>query len=277
MNIKKMAIALVSAATLTSAINVKAETIDCEGSSTVGPLAKAFAEYYMEQNEDVKVTVSESGSGNGAKAICADKCDVADMSRPMKDKEYKVAVDAGVNPVAHVIALDGMAIAVHKSNGIRNVTMDQVKDIYLGKITNWKQLGGSDLKIVIINRDTNSGTYETFNKLVMKKEKIVDSAETVGSNGAVRSRVQSTKGAIGYLGLGFVEGVKALTVNNVEATPATIQNGTYPIARPLFMYTNGYPKMGSHLYKFINIYLTRDGQEIVSEIGFVPVTSYKED
>ncbi len=272
MNIKKTFIA-VSAALITAA-SANAAKIVCEGSSTVGPLAKAFAEYYMSKNQDVSVTVSESGSGNGAKAIVNGTCDVADMSRNMKEKEFKSAAEKGIQPCPHVIALDGIAIAVHKSNPVKNLTMDQLQKIYLGEIKNWKDVGGANRKIVVITRDTNSGTFETFNKLVMKKKKIVSSAEVVGSNGQARSRITTTKDAIAFVGIGFLEGVKSVTVNGTEATPETIRSGAYPIARPLFMYTNGYPKIGTHLHRFITLYLSEDGQEMVEDLGFVPVTNY---
>jgi phosphate transport system substrate-binding protein len=246
-----------------------------DGSTTVGPIAKAFAEYTMGMNKDVNITVSESGSGNGAKSLINSACDIADMSRFMKDEEFKAAVEKSVFPVAHVIALDGIAVIVHPSNPVKEITLNQIKDIYLGKITSWKQLGGPDKKIVIISRDTNSGTYETFETMVLKKEKIVESCEYVGSNGAVRGRVQSTPNAIGYVGLGFLDNsVKGLTVNGVYPSERTVATGTYPIARPLFMFTNGYPKMGSEVFQFVTLYLTKKGQEIIRGIGFVPCTQY---
>lgn len=251
------------------------EKIVLDGSTTVGPIAKAFAEYYMGINKDVNITVSESGSGNGAKALINSVCDIADMSRFMKDNEFKAAVEKGVFPVAHVVALDGLPILVHPSNPIKELTVEQVRDIYLGKITNWNEVGGPDKKIVMISRDTNSGTYETFHGLVMGGEKIAGTCEYVGSNGAVRSRVQSTPAAIGYAGLGFVDKtVKALSINGIYPSKKTVSSGQYPIARPLFMFTNGYPKMGSPIYQFVTIHLTQKGQEIIETIGFVPVTAY---
>lgn len=251
------------------------EKIVIDGSTTVGPIAKAFAEYYMSVNKDVDILVSESGSGNGAKSMINGTCNIADMSRFMKDKEFKAAVEKGIFPVAHVVALDGIVIIVHPSNPVENITIDQIRDIYKGKIRSWKELGGPNKKIVIISRDTNSGTYETFHKLVMKKQKIVQNCEYVGSNGAVRGRVQNTSTAIGYVGLGFLDrSVKGLKVNKVYPTLRTISIGKYPIARPLFMFTNGYPKMGSHLYQFVTLYLTKKGQEIIKGIGFVPLTKY---
>ncbi len=254
-----------------------------DGSTTVGPVAKAFAEYYMEKNPDVNVTVNESGSGNGAKSLINSTCDVANMSRFMKVTEFSAAVDKGVLPVAHVVAMDGLPVLVHPSNPVSGLTIGQIRDIYMGKITNWKDVGGPNLQIVVVSRDTNSGTYETFHELVMThtvdgesvKEKIKDGAEYVGSNGAIRARVQSTPAAIGYAGLGFVDkSVKALDVNGVAPSPLTVVSGKYAIARPLFMFTNGYPKLGSHTYSFVTLHLTEEGQEIIEDIGFVPVTKY---
>ncbi len=252
------------------------QKIVIDGSTTVGPIVKAFAEYYMALNKNINVSVSESGSGNGAKSLINNKCDIATMSRFMKGKEFKAAVEKGISPVAHIVALDGLPILVHPSNPVQELTLEQVRNIFKGIIRNWKEVGGPDKKIILISRDTNSGTYETFSKLVMKKEKIVKECEYVGSNGAVKGRVQSTNNAIGYAGLGFVDRtVKALKINGIYPSKKTVTSGKYPIARPLFMFTNGYPKMGSHLYNFIRIYLTKKGQDIIKRIGFVPVTAYK--
>ncbi len=251
------------------------EKIIIDGSTTVGPIAKAFAEYYMSKNKDVNITVSESGSGNGAKSLVNGMCDIADMSRFMKDKEFTAAVEKGRTPVAHVVAIDGIVLIVHPSNPVKGLTVAQIRDIYMGKITNWKALGGPNVEIVMISRDTNSGTYETFENLVMNKEKINEKAEYVGSNGAIRQRVQSTPAAVGYVGLGFVDRtVKALDVDGITPDKNTISSGIYPIARPLFMFTDGYPKLGTNLYRFITLYLSPKGQEIVEEIGFIPVTKY---
>jgi phosphate transport system substrate-binding protein len=250
-------------------------TIVIDGSTTVGPIAKAFAEYYMGKNPGVNITVSESGSGNGAKSLINGTCDIADMSRFMKDTEFKAAVEKGVLPVAHVVAMDGIAVIIHPSNPVKAVTVEQVRDVYAGKVTNWKQLGGPDVAIVVVSRDTNSGTYEAFGELVMKEVPIAAAAEHVGSNGAIRQRVQSTPAAVGYVGLGFVDNtVKALTVNGVEPSAETVISGRYPISRPLFMFTNGYPKLGSHLHALVTLHLSKRGQEIIEEVGFVPVTRY---
>lgn len=268
--------ALAMSAAIMAGPAITAETIVIDGSTTVGPIAKAFAEYYMSLNKDVNITVSESGSGNGAKSIVNGTCDIADMSRFMKSTEFAAAVEKGRMPVAHVVAVDGLALIVNPANPVKALTVEQVRGIYTGAIKNWKEIGGPDVAIVRISRDTNSGTYETFESLVMNKEKIHESAEYVGSNGAIRQRVQSTPAAIGYVGLGFVDrSVKALEINGIMPDRNTVSSGKYPIARPLFMFTNGYPELGSHLHAFITLYLTPRGQEIVEEIGFIPVTNYR--
>lgn len=246
-----------------------------DGSTTVGPVAKAFAEYYMKQNPGVNITVSESGSGNGAKSLVNGTCDVASMSRFMKEEEFKTAIEKGVTPVCHTVAVDGIAVVVHPSNPVKGLTVAQVRDIYTGKVTNWNQVGGPNAKIVVISRDSSSGTYESFETLVMNKEKMAGSVEYVGSSGAIRQRVQSTQGAIGYVGIGFTDRtVKTLEIDKIMPTKATVASGRYPIARPLFLFTNGYPAMGSHLYNFINLYLSKKGQEMIEAIGFVPLTEY---
>jgi phosphate transport system substrate-binding protein len=246
-----------------------ANKIVVDGSTTVGPIAKAFAEYYMGKHPEVNITVSESGSGNGAKSLINAACDVADMSRPMKESEMKAAQDSGILPIEHIIAMDGIAIVVHSSNPIANLTLEQIKAIYTGKIKNWKELGGPDQSIVVIGRDTNSGTYETFETMVLRGEKIAGSVETEGSNGAIRQRVMSTPAAIGYVGLAFTEGIKTVTVNGIEVTPETVVSKKYPIARPLYMYTNGRPDAGSPLDNFIKLCTTPEGKKIIDDTGFV--------
>jgi phosphate transport system substrate-binding protein len=254
-----------------AAVAGDANSIVVDGSTTVGPIAKAFAEYYMGKHQNVNITVSESGSGNGAKSLINAACDVATMSRPMKNSEKKAAQEAGVLAIEQVVALDGLAVIVHPSNSRGNLTVEQIRDIYTGKITNWKELGGQDRKIVVISRDTNSGTYESFNTLVLKDDKLKGGAEYVGSGGAIRQRVLSTDAAIGYVGLAFTEGVKTLQVNGITPTAETVIAKTYPIARPLYMYTNGRPKEGTALYDFVNLCKTDEGKRIIEDTGYVPV------
>ncbi len=260
---------------LLAGASASADTLQIEGSTTVGPIADAFAEYFMSIYSDLEITVKKTGSGDGAAALVDNRCDIASMSRFMKEKEFKTAVDNGVFPVAHVVAMDGVCVIVHPSNPVKAMTKQQVRDIYMGKIKNWNQVGGPNMEIVPISRDTSSGTYETFHGLVMQKEKMAANVEYVNANPQAHARVRNTRGGIAYVGLGFIDRyVKAVTVDGVEPTRKTIASGTYPVSRPLYMWTNGYPKLGSMTHKFVAFYLTEKGQELVEAKGFVPVTNY---
>jgi len=242
-----------------------------DGSTTVGPIAKAFAEHYMKLHPGINVTVSESGSGNGAKGLMNGVADVASMSRFMKQSEFEAAVSRGIQPVAHAVALDALAVVVHPSNPVRELSLGQVQDIYAGKISNWSQVGGPTVPIVVVGRDTNSGTFESFEEMVMRGQRVAASCEHVGSNGAIRSRVQSTQGAIGYVGMAFLDRtIRPLAIDGVAPEKRSVFSGRYPIARPLFLFTNGFPRPSSPLYNFVTLHLTPTGQQIVESIGFIP-------
>ena len=238
-----------------------------DGSTTVGPIAKAFAAHFQRKT-GVEVTVSESGSGNGAKSLINKTCDIADMSRPMKPNELAAAKANGVKPVQNVVALDGMAVIVHPRNRVQALTRAQIRDIYAGRITNWSKVGGPNAPIVMIQRESNSGTQDTFKELVMHEEPIAPSAETQASNGAVKSRVATTPTAIGFVGLGYVDrSVKSVAVDGVKASVQTVKSGKYPISRSLYMYTNGAP--AGNVKKFIDLPKTPEGKKIIIETGFV--------
>jgi len=251
------------------------EFLSVQGSTTVGPIADAFNEAFRRKHPDVAITVKKTGSGDGAKALVDGQCDVATMSRFMKEKEYQAAVEKGFLPVAHVVAMDGVSIIVHPSNPVKALTTEQVRTMYKGDITNWKDVGGVDQEVVLYSRDTSSGTYETVHKLVMDKEKMASGVEYVASNPDMHKHVSTTKAAIGYVGLGFVdEKVKALRIDGVMPSSRTIVSGKYPIARPLFMWTRGFPKLGSLIHAFVTFHLSEEGQEIIEAKGFIPVTNY---
>ncbi|HBR20481.1 MAG: hypothetical protein A2Y13_04890 [Planctomycetes bacterium GWC2_45_44] len=251
------------------------KTLQIEGSTTVGPIADAFTEAFSQAYPDVKITVTKNGSGNGAAALVDSRCDIAMMSRFMKLDEFTASVDKGIMPVAHAIAMDGICIIVHPSNPVTELSLAQLHDIFTGAVKNWKELGGPDMPIVAISRDTSSGTYETFDHFVMRKDKMDASIEYVSSNPQVHSRVKTTAGAIGYVGVGFLDAeVKGLKVNGIMPSKQTVAGGTYPLSRPLFLFTNGYPALGTISHKFCTFYLTEKGQEIIEAKGFVPVTKY---
>lgn len=242
-----------------------------KGSTTVLPIAQEVTEKFMELNPDVKVSLSGGGSGNGIKALIDGTTDIADASRFMKDKEVKQAMEKGTYPVPFRIAYDCIIPVVHPSNTITDLTMDQLKQIYMGKVTNWKEIGGPDKKIVVISRDTSSGTYEVWEKKVMEKERVYPGAQLLASNGAVVTAVAKNPNAVGYIGIGYLQkDVKALTVNGVKGTKETTLNGKFPISRPLFMFTRGWPE-GDTL-NFINYMVHPDkGQKFVEKSGYVPL------
>ncbi len=261
--------------TFAVAANDSVKELTVEGSTTVGPIADAFAETLMRKNPGLQISVKKTGSGDGAAALIDGRCDVATMSRFMKPEEFKKAVDKGIYPVANTIAMDGVCIILHPSNPVKALTLEQIKGIYEGKITNWNELGGADTPIVAISRDTSSGTYEVFHEKAMHKQDMGSKVEYVNSNPQAHARVKTTPGAIAYVGLGFVDNdVKAVTVNGIAPTRDTIATGEYPISRALYMFTNGETKPGTPAHIFVKFYLSEAGQEIIEAKGFVPVTKY---
>jgi phosphate transport system substrate-binding protein len=250
--------------------SVFAGELTLKGSTTVLPIAQKCAEAYMAQNPDVKITLSGGGSGNGIKAIIDGTADIGNCSRFIKGKEIKLCQAKDVYPVPFRIALDCIAPVVHPSNKVSNLTIDQLKNIYLGNIKNWKEVGGKDSKIVVISRDSSSGTFEVWEKLVMHKKRVMPRALTVPSNGAIAQAISKTPSAIGYIGLGYLtKDLKTVSVNNIEPTAKNTLNGTFPIARPLFMFTNNWPK--GDTAAFLAFVTSKAGQKLVVEAGSIPI------
>lgn len=242
--------------------------IRIEGSTTLLPIAQITAEEFMNIYPQISVSVKGGGSGVGIAALIEGSCDIATSSRAMKDTEIKDAIAKGVNPVAHIVGMDGIAIIVHPSNPIKNLSKADLKRIYTGKISNWKDLGGSDMKIVVISRDVASGTYEAFGKLALDDEKVRKDALLNASNKAVVTAVEKTPGAIGYVGLGYITpNVKAITIDGVECTRENVLTKKYPLSRPLFMYTNGKPS--GVIKTYLDFVLSKEGQKLINEAGFV--------
>ena len=270
----------VSSTLLVAQEAAKVQTLTIEGSTTVGPISDAYKEYFEKQYtkngaKTLEVTVKNTGSGNGITALLDGRCDIATSSRFMKKEEFAKAAEKGVMPVAHVIALDAICVIVNPNNKVLGLSTAQIKDIYMGKIKNWKDVGGEDLEIVAISRDISSGTYEAFHELAMNKEKMADSVQTVSSSNEAHAKVSTTKGAIAYVGLGFLdEKVRGVNVDGITPSKKTIIAGKYPLSRPLFLFTNGYPKLGSLVYEVCTFHLTEAGQKIVEAKGYVPLTSY---
>ncbi|MBF0225219.1 MAG: phosphate ABC transporter substrate-binding protein [Desulfobacterales bacterium] len=270
---KKKSLFLVAITTLLlfTANMVYAGSLVIKGSTTVLPVAQKVAEAYMKENPDVKISISGGGSGNGIKAIIDGTTDIANSSRFIKGKEVKLAVEKGTYPVPFAVAYDCIVPVVHPSNTLTNLTLAQLKSIYKGDIKNWKNIGGPDAPVVVISRDTSSGTYEVWEEKVMNKERVHPGALLQASNGAVAQAVAQNKNAIGYIGVGYInETVKPLKVNGIEGNEKTTLNGTFPISRALYMFTKGWPE--GDIANFINYMLNpTKGQQYVRESGFVPL------
>jgi len=248
----------------------KAQKITVSGSTTVLPIAQSAAEAYMKDHTKADITVSGGGSGVGITAIGQGTVDIGMSSRELKSTEMTQYPDLVITTVAK----DALVMIVHSSNGLNSINLTAVRGIYNGTIKNWKELGGSDMPIVIVGRDSASGTFGYFQEFVMKNENSTSLMLGKNSNGAVKETVAQTPGAIGYVGLGYTTGgVKALKldVNGalIEGSAATVLDKTYPASRDLFMITKGPAKGLAKAY--IDFILSPAGQKIVQAQDFVPL------
>ena len=263
---------LVFSILLTICLQASGHAQRVKGSDTLLPLTQELAEIYLNEHPGAEVIVTGGGSGVGIAALPENTTDIAMASRRIKFSEKMKFAEIGLDAREVIVAYDALAVVVNPSNPVDSLTREQLEAIFRGKITNWKEVGGDDAQIIIVSRDTNSGTYETFNELVLHKKDVAKNAEYVGSNGHARTRVNSTKYAIGYVGLGFVDDtVKPLSVNGILPTAKSISSGKYAIARPLYMFTDAYPKMGSDIYNFVTLHLSNEGREIIKDLGYIPV------
>lgn len=270
MKLTKIVLACAAVLALTVAgTSAMAETkITMNGSTTVLPIAQKAAEVYMQKNPGVNITVSGTGSGDGIKSIIDGTADIGNASRDMKDKEKKLAEEKGVKPVRHTVALDCIVPVVNPANPVSGLKVEQLKAIYTGEVKNWKEVGGEDKPIVVVSRDSSSGTFEVWHEKVLEGAKVRPDAQLQASNGAVAQTVAGNKYAIGYVGIGYLNPkLKGLTVNGVTASAATAKDGSYPIARSLFMFTNGEPQ--GEVKKLLDWIKSPEGQKIVEEEGFV--------
>ncbi|MFH0754481.1 MAG: phosphate ABC transporter substrate-binding protein [Candidatus Omnitrophota bacterium] len=250
------------------AIPCWADKIVISGSTTVLPIAQKAAEVYMDRNPSADISVRGGGSGVGISSIIQGTCNIGDASRPIKESELQTAAASGKDIKAHVVAMDGIAVVVNPGNSVNALTKQQLKDIFTGKISDWSAAGGSSGKIVVISRDSSSGTFEAFGELALNKEKVRPDALMQASNQGVASTISRTPNAIGYVGLGFMnEGVKPLELNGVMPSKESVLSGKYPLGRPLFMYTNGVPQ--GLTKEFLDFIKSIEGQQLVEGEGFV--------
>ncbi|MGC9517514.1 MAG: phosphate ABC transporter substrate-binding protein [Methanomicrobiales archaeon] len=239
-------------------------TIQIAGSTSVQPVAEKLAEVYTQSNSDVKINVQGGGSSVGVKSAADGTADIGTSSRELKDDEKNQDLKT------YQIGRDGIVVAVNKENPVSDLTSDQIKDIFSGKITNWKELGGPDATINVIAREEGSGTRDAFEELVMGKDtKVKSDAIIQSSTEAVKQSVAQDPNAIGYISLAHMsDDVKALKVDGVEPSQATVQDGTYKIARPFLFITKGEPT--GAVKAFIDWVLSAEGQKVVEGEGIVP-------
>jgi phosphate transport system substrate-binding protein len=251
-----------------------AENIVIKGSTTVLPIGQVTLEAYMKANPGANISLSGGGSGEGIKALIDKSTDIANSSREIKKAELELAKSKGVQPMETVVAIDAIVPIVNPRNKVKDLTVDQLSQIYQGKITNWKEVGGENLEIVVISRDSSSGTFEAWGELVLKGAKVSPRAQMQASSGAIVQAVSKNRYALGYIGLGYIDkSVKVLTVNGVQASDKTALSKEYPVSRFLYMYTNGEPK--GETAKYIQFVLSPAGQALVKKEGFVPLPKKK--
>ena len=257
------------------------KTIENKGSDTLVNVALAWAEQYMQEHPKVRISVTGGGSGTGIASLINGTADIANASREMKSEEVKAAQANGITPVEFVVARDAIAVVVNPSNPVRALNLQQISDIYTGKITNWREVGGDDRPIVLLSRESNSGTYvyvlENVIRMGDPKSKLLFTPDTLlmPSSEGISTEVRQNPNAIGYDGLGYVTpDQKVLAVARDASSPyvlpsvANVNNGTYPISRPLYMYTIGEP---SGQVKAYLDWVLGPGQKLVSKLGFVPL------
>lgn len=265
-----------------TACAAKGSSLQIKGSDTMVNLVQAWAEEFMAKNPSTFIAVTGGGSGTGLAALISGTCDLAMSSREIKEKERELARQKGIEPLEFKVALDGLAVVVNQKNPVSQLTLGELAGIFTGRITNWKEVGGEDAKIVVLSREVNSGTHVYFKEHILRKgdtgskEEFSPEALLLPSSQAIADEVLQNTAAIGYYGMGYIgRDHKALSIakdkNSTYIYP-TIENvvsGAYPISRPLFIYTNHEPK--SDIKQFMDYILSGEGQAVVSQQDFVPI------
>ena len=253
--------------------------ITIKGSDTMVHLASSWAETFMQQNPDIEVSVTGGGSGTGIAALLNGTTDICAASRKIKNKELELALEKNIHPHEIVVAKDGIAVVVNPDNPVKELTLQQLSKIFTDKSLRWNDLGGPDEPIIVLSRESSSGTYVFFQEMVLKKQDYMQDAKLIPATSAIIQSVSTDKSAIGYVGLGYAlaakDKVKIISVKADDNSPAvipsdqTVKSGQYAIARPLFMYLNGEPQ--GTVKKFIDFCLSPAGQTVVKDTGYVAI------
>lgn len=262
--------------------NQGANALQVKGSDTMVNLCQAWAEAFMQKKPSAAIAVTGGGSGTGIAALINGSCRIASSSRQMAQEEIELAKGQGVTPLEHAVALDGLAVIVHPSNPVSKLTLDQLADIFTGKIKNWKEVGGKDEGIVVLSREVNSGTHVYFKEHVLRHghakgpEEFSPEALLLASSQAIADEVAQNPKTIGYFGIGYISPAqKVLALSKSPKGPflapsvETVKKGTYTISRPLYFYTNGTPE--GIVKEFLDFVDSPEAQKITEEQDFVPM------
>ena len=273
---------LVAVLAMSSSVWAAGNSIQNKGSDTMVNLGQAWAEDYMQQHKEALVAVTGGGSGTGIASLISGTCDIAESSRSMKEEEINQAKAKGIAPKEFIVGLDGLAVVVNLSNPVEKLTIDQLADIFTGKVKNWKEVGGKDEFIVLLSREVNSGTHVYFKENVLRKGDPKGTAEfdsgalLMSSSQAIADEITGNPNAIGYYGMGYISKTQKVIAVAKDAkseyyTPIleNVVSKQYYISRPLFFYTNGEPK--GLIKDFVDFVFSPEGQKIVKDTDFVPV------
>lgn len=273
----KLAKLICSLAAVSIMGSVQAANITMKGSDTLVILAQKWAETYMQKNPETKIQVTGGGSGTGFAALQNQTTDLANASRKIKAKEIEACIRAfGKRPTEYKVALDGLSVYVNESNPIKELTVDQLEQIFTGKVKNWKELGGADAPITVYSRENSSGTYEFFKEHVLKGKDFDARAQTMPGTAAVLQAVAKDNNGIGYGGAAYGQGAKHLAIKKtaksagVEPTEEAIVSGTYPIWRHLFIYVNPALDKGA-VAEYLSWIRSDEGQAVVKDVGYFPL------
>jgi len=259
-----------------SGLDTQHRPVTVKGSDTMVILAQSWAENYMKENSGLTIQVTGGGSGVGIAALINGGTDICEASRPMKPAEKQQVLMRHKKDVKEIpVALDGLAIYVSESNPLQSITESQLKAIYTGKITNWREVGGKDTRIVAYGRENSSGTYQFFKEHVLNNEDFAREVQTLPGTGAIVNAVSKDPASIGYGGIAYASGIRVVPVRRDEksdaVTPslATVKSGQYPLSRNLFFYTIGEPS--GDVKAFIDWVLGPEGQKLCETVGYYPI------
>jgi len=276
MNLRRKIAILVMAGLAIPGLAIAGRSITVKGSDTMVILCQRWAEEFMAAHSDMVIQVTGGGSGVGIAALINGQTDIAASSRSMKqDEKVKLRDRYQTMGIEIPVAKDGLSVYLHESNPVKELMLEQIRDIYTGKILNWNEVGGPDARIIIYGRENSSGTYAFFKEFVMLGRDFAANCQTLPGTAAVVHAVAQDPKGIGYGGAAYAKGIRDCAIRSDAASPAvlpsaeTVKDGSYPLTRPLFFYLRKKPD--GNVKKFVDWALSPDGQKLVTEVGYFPL------